>query len=159
MACHAVSCTTLALGQGVALSLLCSVLHSRGPLTNIWEGFRDKGKAQKSDVERNYVANSWNSWSSILSEGLIARNTKHPFPKDRHINSLRTKKLLKILGFFLHITVKLMFVFRGDSYVCICYKFEIIEFRDQCGEMHEVLKVNLKLDGMPIFWSLLIEIC
>ena len=52
-----------------------------------------------------------------------------------------------------------MFVFRGDSYACICYKFEIIEFRDQCGEMHEVLKVNLKSDVMPIFWCLLIEIC
>lgn len=49
--------------------------------------------------------------SFTLGEGLIARNPKHPFPKDRHIHSLRTKKgLLRILGFSLNITVKLMFI-------------------------------------------------
>lgn len=60
VACHMVPHITLALGQRMAETPVFCPLVS-GPQTNIWEGFRVQGKAQKSNVQRNYVANSWNS--------------------------------------------------------------------------------------------------
>lgn len=111
-ACHVLPHITSVLGQRAALSLLSSSPQccSPHPLTNIWERFRDKGKAQNSNMERNDVANSRNSWSSILSEGLIARNSKHPFPKGRQINSLRTRKTCQDSW--------LLLKYNSNAYVC-----------------------------------------